>query len=699
MDYVKHHNINGKDYKEIPCIPGDGKPTDATVGAVGCFYMDTDTGTLYKCIAIEDGKYIWELNDVEAALKNKGVRETIYIDVNGICYKKDGTPYPISQLVSKDNYKQYQFVLVYDYEIFGGVCQAFIPLAIDNNSLGLHLSGIWFSEEEQSYFLMSFKETTAVGGGEMELTFFMTKIEGEYVTNRNGVLSIDKTALLGDIGDQTMKEYVDSILEKTSTTEPENNATIEYDYNHVMYDGEGTETATVTVQSEAEEVKLWHSGVNMLPRFTNKTLAGVTFTVDDDGIITINGTVNYSLELLSSTMLSAYFDNNGTTLPGIPFNATGTKYTLSVWADAEVPYTSGSILFRCIGSNGNMYLCEVPSDVDESDVYYITASDILYTGESIKFVDIYFNRIPNGTTFNNWKCKVQFERGNTPSTEYYPPSLTLDILPVVDGEATKEIVLDSGKNYIVTDADSIHTTITGTKIEQQIESYFGKRWACFGDSITFKYPDSTSLRYHDLVAKDLGLSVINYGVATTGYASEGNHANGQFYKRMEGIDADSFDILTIMGSCNDFGVMSRGEKELGTYTDTGTETVCGCINTTIDKFYELAPLKRLGIITMLPTLYYGDDPNAENGIPNDNLITKAPIAENYVNALIQICKNRGIPCLDLYHGSGLRPWIPEVRDAFFHWDEENQRGDGIHPNDEGVKFFAPLVREFVKSLI
>lgn len=43
------------------CITGSGAPTNATVGKVGAFYMDTDTDDVYKCTAVEDESYTWKL--------------------------------------------------------------------------------------------------------------------------------------------------------------------------------------------------------------------------------------------------------------------------------------------------------------------------------------------------------------------------------------------------------------------------------------------------------------------------------------------------------------------------------------------------------------------------------------------------------------------------------------------------------------
>ena len=59
MNYVESFNFYGVDAKEIPCIRGEGVPTTKTEGAVGSLYMNTVNGDLYKCVAINNGSYIW----------------------------------------------------------------------------------------------------------------------------------------------------------------------------------------------------------------------------------------------------------------------------------------------------------------------------------------------------------------------------------------------------------------------------------------------------------------------------------------------------------------------------------------------------------------------------------------------------------------------------------------------------------------
>ena len=60
MNFVDSLKIFGVEARQKPSITGSGSPTTETEGAVGEFYMDTDTGDVYKCTAVADGAYIWK---------------------------------------------------------------------------------------------------------------------------------------------------------------------------------------------------------------------------------------------------------------------------------------------------------------------------------------------------------------------------------------------------------------------------------------------------------------------------------------------------------------------------------------------------------------------------------------------------------------------------------------------------------------
>ena len=66
MNYIESFNLLGVEAQQIPCITGEGAPKTFTEGAVGCLYMNTLTGDIYKCVAAENGVYTWNNITTEA---------------------------------------------------------------------------------------------------------------------------------------------------------------------------------------------------------------------------------------------------------------------------------------------------------------------------------------------------------------------------------------------------------------------------------------------------------------------------------------------------------------------------------------------------------------------------------------------------------------------------------------------------------
>ena len=116
-------------------------------------------------------------------------------------------------------------------------------------------------------------------------------------------------------------------------------------------------------------------------------------------------------------------------------------------------------------------------------------------------------------------------------------------------------------------------------------------------------------------------------------------------------------------------------------TDATTDTICGCINKTIDDLYTAFPLAKLGIISPCPWVSYPTN--------TDNAMAK------YSAALKDICEMRGIPFLDLYRCSGLRPWDDTYKGLVYTLSNN----DGVHPNNIGQEILASHIMEFVKTLI
>ena len=243
----------------------------------------------------------------------------------------------------------------------------------------------------------------------------------------------------------------------------------------------------------------------------------------------------------------------------------------------------------------------------------------------------------------------------------------------------------------------------------------GIKWAVVGDSLTAGN-DAAPKKYFDFISEKTGISVLNFGVSGTGYAKNLN-TNSAFFQRINSIP-DDVGLITIFGSGNDLGFLPLGE-----ITDTGTTTLCGCINAAIDAVLEKFPTTPFGIIT--PTPWF--DEWTPDAAPN--------VMSEYSDALANICKRRGIPCLNLFYCSNLHPNIPAIRAITYKRDgtyqastegtpnaiqvtaemlnyvrnngvSNAQIGDwvlgtlnGVHPDEDGHKLFAPRIEGFLYSLL
>lgn len=203
-----------------------------------------------------------------------------------------------------------------------------------------------------------------------------------------------------------------------------------------------------------------------------------------------------------------------------------------------------------------------------------------------------------------------------------------------------------------------------------------KKWCCVGDSLT-EVNSRTTKHYFDYISERTEINIVNLGASGRGYKNPSSVDNKTFLDVMSEVPLDS-DVVTIFGSGND---LTHGYT-LGSPTDTGTTTICGCINSTIDALITRFPTVQLGIVAPTPWANYPPS-TADNSM------------EQYVEALQTICANRSIPFLDLYHCSNLRPWTAEGRSACYSKDD----GNGVHPDENGHKLIAPRFSGFLDFLL
>ena len=107
-----------------------------------------------------------------------------------------------------------------------------------------------------------------------------------------------------------------------------------------------------------------------------------------------------------------------------------------------------------------------------------------------------------------------------------------------------------------------------------------------------------------------------------------------------------------------------------------------CINLTIDGIRDRIVGANIGIITPTPWVQY----------PTTTIRNNMDL---YCDAIVEICRLKGVPCLDLYHCSNMLPWEESFRNAFYKHDE----GNGVHPDEDGHKLFAPRIKVFLETLL
>ena len=239
-----------------------------------------------------------------------------------------------------------------------------------------------------------------------------------------------------------------------------------------------------------------------------------------------------------------------------------------------------------------------------------------------------------------------------------------------------EAIAPTNASYLVIGYHSQHTlgnvkTQTGLAVAKK---WVGKKWVCVGDSLT-AINDRTTKHYFDYVADATGITTVNMGDSGSGYARE-QDVGTAFYQRIGDCPTDA-DVVTIFGSFNDLGA----GLPIGAVDDTGTDTLAGCINTTITNLQTVIPLVNLGIVA--PTPWDTTQPSTSGN------------AYNYVEMLKSICERRSIPFLDLWRCSNLRPWDADFRTIAYSKDG----GSGTHPDENGHKLIAPRFEGFLKMLL
>ena len=338
--------------------------------------------------------------------------------------------------------------------------------------------------------------------------------------------------------------------------------------------------------------------------------------------------------------------------------------------------------------------------------------------------DRYLNKLNNriGTYEGNNLSIIKYaiEKGNTYSVSiaktcnsagyvlaYVETLSSLDFVPVIDklgdrgayegsfvsdrnGYLLLGISTDSTSNVVkkITISDSIVNDIE--ELKRGSVDWSDKKWFVIGDSLS-TLNSTTTKRYIDYIVEKTGINVI---VRAVGGSSWGQpQLTDAFFKQAFDTPTDT-DIVTIFGSFNSWakreeGVVTDGPSQgKGSVGDDGTDTYYGCVNTCFKNIYDKAPLAKVGVI--FPTPWSTQNPFTYN-----------ETAETLISVIDSASKKWGIPTLDLFRRSGMRPWDLTYRQLVYSKDSGGIDGNpaGVHPNEIGHEIIATHVLEFMKTLL
>ena len=314
-------------------------------------------------------------------------------------------------------------------------------------------------------------------------------------------------------------------------------------------------------------------------------------------------------------------------------------------------------------------------------IFLRTGSTTSYNGFSyyelnVRPMEIYY--LKNCVKYGSISAYLLVDSAGTVQ-EYYPDDTSISVeyykvrLTIPDGISKLIVHEYTG----VTTKDVNIYSVNEIKVLSANISFIGKKWVVFGDSLTERNQRTTK-SYFDYVAETTGIEIYNMGRSGTGYKRTEDEGYA-FYQRISNVPLDA-DVITIFGSGNDNPYWSNA---MGVYTDRNTDTVAGCINTTLDNLWSVFPLAVVALVTPTPWV---------SSMPTDGNNVKM---QEYANLIVQIAEYRGVPCLDLYHCSLLRPSDATFRQLAYSKDE----GNGVHPDETGHKLIAPRFKWLLDSLL
>jgi len=222
-----------------------------------------------------------------------------------------------------------------------------------------------------------------------------------------------------------------------------------------------------------------------------------------------------------------------------------------------------------------------------------------------------------------------------------------------------EVVIAQDEAYLVYNGEdgSPASLMKGTSafedLQKQIDKinkntanpYLGMSCVAFGTSLTYR-----DLGYRPYLATDLGITIDNQGVGSAFWLTWQQDNSNILYNVQNYAGFADKDLCIIEGCTNDFG----GNRTLGTYKDTGTNTVCGCLYNMISHVYTEKPGIQIFVILDHFGRIYGSSDSSPAKVNTDD-----KTQYDYYEECAKLCAFYGIPCIKTYEFCNVGPFGTE----------------------------------------
>ena len=309
------------------------------------------------------------------------------------------------------------------------------------------------------------------------------------------------------------------------------------------------------------------------------------------------------------------------------------------------------------------------------------SQDKLFSTESCENMSIFYaeQNVPKASTYSGTNVRFLSNAdianlgtggGEGTGSDYTLPVATADILggvkPVKKTSAmTQSVGVDSeGRLYAAP-----------TVSESEISWYSGKKIVCYGTSIT-EQGQSIS-KWMSNIAKVLGCSMDNQG-----------HGGYRVVNYMEG-DLSTMPMLEALPTNGSVYLFEGGINDWRN-TEIKVNTGSASFMSFKDALQRIATY----MLTNMPkALHLWFTPHycltMVDGTATDTVNGES--LEDYANAMIDVAKKNGIPCVDMYHNCG---WRTENISTFIN----NESGAYIHPNADGGVRISALILDALKRI-